>query len=195
VAAPSSIVIDSGETYRLRNDHPTDELVVKHEKRTFRVAAGKSALVPFEVIRVWWGDPRCRAGVFVKFSDSKEEGYVNKREAEIARLGVLYGTYAADVRSLNDPDWPMNSPNYGQPRRTPWPITVTNEAGEQIVPCGLDLSGEMVYSTIHDESRDLNDQVQYQEHLEARIDKLQEELRRVAGGGVEDDAEVDIPGR
>jgi hypothetical protein len=193
-APPSSVVIDSGETFRLRNDHPSETLTVKLGKRSYTIEPSRSALVPFELIRIWWGDPRSRPNVMVKFSDSLESGYVNTREGEIQRLGVAYGSYVADVVSLNDPEWPINDPQYGRvPKRTPWPVTVTTETGVEIVPACFDLTGEAVYATVKDDSRDLNDQVQYREHLEARIDKLSEELRRAVGNDEADEAGVDVP--
>ena len=196
MAAPSTIVIDSGETFRLRNDHPTDDLVVTHGKRKYSIGPGKTGLVPFEVIRVWWGDPRSRPNVFTKFSDSLEAGHVNKREAEIARLGVMYGSYVADVDSLNDPEWPPGDPRRGvEPKRTPWPVTVTTEGGQVVVPACFDRTSEAVYGSVQSESADLNDQVQYQQHVETELDRLREELRRIQGRTEPDDTEVDVPGR
>lgn len=188
--APSSVIIDTGDVLRLRNDHETEPLVIVHKNRRIVIEPGRSAIVPFEIIRIWWGDPRARTGEFRKFSDSFESGYVNKREEEIKRLGVLYGSYCADVVTLNDPSWPMGHADYGQPKRTPWPVTVTTEAGQPIVPCGLDLSNEAVYGAVQAESENLDDAVQYREHLERQLDDIREQLRRVTGTE-SDDTEVD----
>lgn len=187
-------VIDTGETFRIRNDHPTEPLVLEHGKRKFRIEPGKSGLVPFEIIRVWWGDPRAREGRYEKFADSYEAGYVNMREKEITRLGILYGTYSTDVGQLNDPEWPVGDARRGiVPKRIPWPVTVTTEAGERIVPAGLDLTGEDIYPAVRAESEDLNDEVQYRDHLTSRIDQLTEKLRKLEGLGEVDDTEVDAP--
>ena len=196
MATPSTTIIDSGDTFRLRNDHPSEPLELVHGKRRFTIQPGKSALVPFELIRIWWGDPRARPDQFTKFSDSKESGYINKREAEIMRLGVLYGSYVADVVSLNDPNWPVQDPQYGVvPKRTPWPVTIHNESGQEIVPCGLDLSGDAIYPGISDDSENLDDQVMYRQHLERELDAIKEKLNGMTGAGQHDDAEVDAPGR
>ena len=186
--------IDSGDIFRLRNDHPSEELVVTLNKKAYRVAPGKVALVPFELVRVYWGDPRARPNIYVKFADSKERGWVNKRELEIARLGNLYGTFASDVAALNDPDWPIGDPRRGiQPRLVPWPVSVQTESGEPVIPCCFDESGERVYPAVNGETQDLNDQVAYREHLEQRLDEISLELRKVKGMEDGDDAEVDIP--
>lgn len=193
-APASSVVIDTGEMFRLRNDHPDESLVVTHGKRRFTIAPGQTALVPFEVIRVNWGDPRSRPGEFRKFSDSLEDGWVNKREAEIARLGVHYGSYAADVDTLLDPEWPLGDKRRGiVPKRVPWPVSVATEGGDIIVPACFDRAGDAVYGLIADETQNLDDQVQYREHLERRFDEMKAEIARLRG--IEnDDTEVDSPG-
>lgn len=194
MASPSSTIIDSGETFRLRNDGDT-ELELKHGLRTIKIAPKKSGLVPFELIRVWWGDPRSRTGAYTKFSDSVEKGWINKREDEIQRLGVLYGTYASDVATLNDPEWPPGDPRYGrEPRRVPHPVSIQTESGDIVVPACFDTSGDAVYSAMRTESEDLNDQVQYREHLEKRLDEIQHELRKVSGQEAGDDAMGSPPG-
>ena len=133
----------------------------------------------------------------MKFSDSKEEGYVNKRELEIQRLGVKYGSYVADVVSLNDPNWPPGDKRFGVvPKRTPWPVTIRDEAGQEIIPCGLDLSGEAVYQGLNDASENLDDAVMYRQHLERELDAIKEQLARMGPDAPRaDDAEVDEPAR
>lgn len=195
MATASAIVIDSGEMFRLRNDHETEVLSLKHGRRKYAINPGQTALVPFELIRVHWGDPRSRPGEFRKFSDSNEEGYVNKREAEIARLGVHYGSYAADAASLCDPDWPPNDERYGKvEKHIPWPVTVGTEQGDIIVPACFDFTTQEIYGLVANESEDLTDQVQYREHLERQLDQIREQLAKVQGAGEMDDAEVDAPG-
>lgn len=193
MATPSATVIDTGETFRLRNDHATDDLVVADGKRTIRVAPGKTALVSFDVIRVHWGDPRSRPEVYGKFSDSKETGYINKREDEITRLGILYGSYASDQASLVDPEWPPNSAFAIEPKRVPHPISVQTESGQAVIPACFDTGGEAIYAALKNDREDLNDAVAYREHLEKRMDEMREEIRSLSGVESGDDAEVDIP--
>lgn len=188
--------IDTGDNFRLRNDHETEDLKVGLNGRTYRVAPGKSAIVPFELIRLYWGDPRSRTGVYTKFSDSGGRGYVNQRELEINRLGNLYGSFAGDQADLVDPEWSRGHARAGEIKHTPWPVSIQSEAGETIVPACFDETTERVYHSVQTESEDLNDQVAYQAHLEKRFDELKEELRQVRGDrAAADDAEVDIPAR
>jgi hypothetical protein len=190
----SRTVLDSGDSLRLRNEHPTEDLIVPLNKKAYRVAPGEVAIVPFELVRVYWGDPRSREGIYTKFSDSKETGYVNKREDEISRLGNLYGSFAGDVDELCDPEWPATDSRYGKiPKLTPWPISVQTLEGKSVLPPCFDKSGEQVYGAVMVETEDLNDAATYRRHLENRLDDIQGELRRVAGHDQETDDEVDLP--
>lgn len=186
--------IDTAEVFRLRNDSETEALDLSLNGRTFKVAPGKSALVPFELIRIYWGDPRSRPEVYTKFSDGKERGYVNKREDEISRLGNLYGSFATDVASLLDPAFPPNSDRYGETKHVPHPVSVRTEAGETItLPC-FDQKGDKVYAAVQTDTVDLNDQVVYRQHLEEKMDALRAELEDIRNGGVgngADDTTVD----
>lgn len=194
-ATASSVIIDTGEMFRLRNDHETDTLELTHKRRLYSIVPGQTALVPFELVRIHWGDPRSRVGEYRKFSDSLEDGYVNKRELELARLGVHYGSYASDAATLCDPDWPVGDRRRGvEPKHCPWPVTVGTENGDIIVPACFDFTGSEVYGMVANESTDLNDQVAYREHMERRFEELKAEMARLAGGAT-DDAEVDAPGR
>lgn len=194
MTAPSSILIDSGDTFIVTNegDDPIDRAVYN---RRFRIEPGKLALVPFDFIRIYWGDPRSRQGVFTPFCDSREKGWVNKRELEIVRLGVLYGSYAGDVATLLAEDWPRASPlgATGSPKRIPQSIQIRNQAGDEIVPPCFDRTGEMVYGTVKTDSTDLSDEVAYRSHLERQIDELKSRLDNLAPVGGSD-VEVDGEG-
>jgi hypothetical protein len=189
--------IDTGDQFRLRNDHPDQPLVVKLGKRTYSIKPGQTAIVPFELIRVYWGDPRCRPGVYTKFSDSAGRGYVNQRELEIARLGNLYGSFAGDVAELNNPHFPPSHARANEQKHTPWPVSIQTEAGETVIPPCFDETGDLIYHAVQTETEDLNDPVTYRDHLEKRFDEMAAELRRLQGqdGSATDDAEVDIPVR
>lgn len=184
-------VIDTVEVFRLRNDSETDVLELSLNGRAFKVAPGRSALVPFELIRVYWGDPRSRPGVFTKFSDGKERGWVNKREDEISRLGNLYGSFATSVDMLLDPEFPSSSDRYGHRKHIPHPVSVKTESGDEIVlPC-FDRGATRIYAAVQTDTVDLNDPVTYQRHLETRMDELRSELEDLRAGRAADDTTVD----
>jgi hypothetical protein len=192
-STPSKTVIDTGEVFRLRNDSETETLKLSLGRRTWTIEPGSTALVPFEVIRVHWGDPRSRTGVYGKFSDSLEKGWINKREDEIKRLGVMYGSYANDVATLLEPEWPTHDVHYGTPKVVPHPVSVQTERGQPVILPAFDTGGEAVHAGIRNESENLNDEVQYREHLERQLDEIREELAKVSGRSAPDDTEVDIP--
>lgn len=181
-------MIDTGDILILTNADEERVLEVKLRGKLYRVEPEKHALVPFELIRVWWGDPRSKPQRFVPFSDSLESGWVNKRELEIRRLGVLYGTYASSVAELLNPEWPRGSARFGTPRRTPHPITVRTEDGADIVPACFDRTGNLSYAVVNTEVQDLSDEVAYREHLEAQLDAITRRLDKLGGAS---DVEVD----
>lgn len=188
-------MIDTGDPLIVTNEHPTEDLVKEVFGRTYRIPPHRWAIVPFDLVRVFWGDPRSRKGVYTPFCDSREKGWANKREAEITRLGVLYGSYAGDVGALNAAEWSTNSAlgRTGSPKTVPHPITVRNQAGDEIVPPAFDRTGEMVYGAVKTDSADLSDEVAYRNHLERQIDELKSRLDNLAPVGGSD-VEVDGEG-
>ena len=189
------IPIDTGDIFRLRNDSKDETLVIPASLtyKQYTIPPGKTALVPFEPIRVWWGDPRCKPEIMTRFRDSSipngaPRGFINKREDEIRRLGVLYGSYASDIDSLLDPEFQRGSPHFGEPKRVPHPVSIQTESGEKIVPLCFDREGT-VYPAIDNSDESLTDEVAYRTYLEKRMDEMREELNRVSGRS--DDAEVD----
>jgi hypothetical protein len=191
------VPIDSGDIFRLRNDSETEELVIPATQtyKAYRIPPGKTGLVPFEPIRVWWGDPRCKPQVMTRFRDSsirigEPRGFINTREDELRRLGVLYGSYASDVQTLLDPEYQRGSPHFGETKRVPHPISVQTESGDPIVPLCFDLTGDTVYPAVDNSTESLTDEVAYRTHLEKRLDEMKAELNRISGAS--DDAEVDV---
>lgn len=191
-ATPSNTIIDSGDMFRIRNDEDT-VLELIYERRKYVAEPGQTALVPFALICHFWGDPRSRTGRFEKFADSKEKGWIPKREDELKRLGGKYGTYSEDIATLIAEEWPQGNPSMGTPKGRPHRVSIQTDDGKVIVPVCFDTSGEAVYQAVRNESEDLNDQVQYREHLEQEMDKLKEQMRALQGIGAPDDAEVDSP--
>ena len=194
IATPSSVALDSGDMLRIRNEEDK-VLELDYERRHYRLEPGETGLVPFTLVCHFWGDPRSRVGRFEKFSDSKEKGWVPKREDELRRLGAKYGTYSEDVGVLNAEEWEPLSQFAGTTKSRPHRVSIQTDDGRVVIPACFDASGEQVYPAIRNESEDLNDQVKYREHLEREMDKLKEQMRALQGIGATDDAEVDAPAR
>ena len=191
-ATPSSTALDSADMLRIRNDEDK-VLDLTFERRRYRVEPKETALVPFNLVCHFWGDPRSRFGKYEKFSDSREKGWVPKREEELKRLGGKYGTYSEDLEVLNAEEWDQFSPFAGTTKARPHRVSIQTDDGRIVIPVCFDTSGEAVYPAIRNESEDLNDQVKYREHLEQEMDKLKEQMRALQGIAAPDDATVDAP--
>lgn len=64
---------------------------------------GQAKLVPFDIIRVFFGDPRSVPGIQGRTEDSKGRvGDIPPREHEIRRLATLYGLYETNAALLPD---------------------------------------------------------------------------------------------
>ena len=99
VATP--IRIDSSDSFRIINESNTTATFIWN-KRTWHVEPGQAAFVPFDVVRLYFGDPRSVTGTTKRYRDSKGEGDIPKREEEVRRLCVLYGVYGEDTQRLTD---------------------------------------------------------------------------------------------
>ncbi len=187
--APSATSLDSGEMLRIRNEEDK-VLDIVFERKRYVVEPGQTGLVPFALVCHFWGDPRSRFGEFGKFSDSKERGWVPKREDELKRLGGKYGTYSEDIEVLNAEEWDPHSPFVGTSKARPHRVSIQTDDGKVVIPVCFDTSGEAVYPAIKNDSEDLNDQQTRYEHLMSQMDKLKEQMRTLQGIS-SDDAEVD----
>lgn len=67
---------------------------------------GQAKLVPFDLVRVFFGDPRSVPGVQGRTEDKNGVGDIAPREHEIRRLATLYGLYdvSSDQLSAAVPD-------------------------------------------------------------------------------------------
>jgi uncharacterized protein YndB with AHSA1/START domain len=157
------------------------------------VAAGERALVPFEFVRVWWGDPRAKRGEEVRFSDSEGKGFVAERYREVQRLHTLYGTYGGDVAQLNAKEWGPGQGDGVNPKHWPHPVTVTTQDGVRIPLPAFDETMEASVESEQLDGPDLTDFVRYQEHVSAQMARMQAELDRLASEKTSD-VEVDTAG-
>lgn len=191
-APPSQVVIDTDDIFVLENTG-TETIEKPLHGKMYRVEPGQRALIPFDLIRVWWGDPRSRKNAFTKFHDSKEKGTVNKRELELRRLGGLYGCYTSDVDGLVSETWPPGSIHAGTTKHFPPPARFWTQGGQEIIPACFDRTGDKVYAVMQQDSQDLSDEATYREHLLTEMDRLRERLDRLDDQSTPSDVEVDSP--
>lgn len=96
------VIIDSGEYYYVENLNESIPLRFQWDKRKYVVASGEKKLVPFDIIALWFGDPRSKVGVIQNFHDSTGPGQVPERIAEVKRLCVRYGVYEQGMDDIKE---------------------------------------------------------------------------------------------
>ena len=70
-------------------------------RRRYQLEPGKQTFVPFWVCVLYLGDPRSVRGQAVPFrTPSGDKGVVPDRRAELQRLAIHYGLYAANMANL-----------------------------------------------------------------------------------------------
>jgi hypothetical protein len=92
--------IDSGDSFWIENHHPSRTLTFVWAKIHYNIAPGKKRIVPFEVVCLYFGDPRSKLGAAVPYKDSRGSGTVPERMGEVQRLSVRYGVYEQGMESI-----------------------------------------------------------------------------------------------
>jgi hypothetical protein len=101
-ASPGQLVIEPDQQFILTNNG-TEPWSATWNRRKYTVPPGQHIVVPFDIIRVNFGDPRSVVGVQQKYEDADgNRGDINKREKEIERLAVLLGLYAGNESKIPD---------------------------------------------------------------------------------------------
>jgi hypothetical protein len=92
--------------------------------------AGSAKLVPFDVVRLFFGDPRSVPGVQGRTEDKSGIGDIPPREHEIRRLAALYGLYEVNASLL-----PLAVPD----------VTITTGEDIEVICPATDPDGKHVY--------------------------------------------------
>jgi hypothetical protein len=143
--------------------------------------AGESRFVPFDVIRVYFGDPRSIVSAGQRFEDRKGKvGDIAPRPEEIRRLSVLYGLYSTDAQRLSDvvPD-----------------VSITTADNTEVFTPAADPNGLHVYGHITD-SRETFDVATTIEQMKMQIRMLEEQQKANEKKGDDNsgaDVEIDAP--
>jgi hypothetical protein len=133
----SDVILDTGLQYYVENhsderlttgDRKTD--LLRYNRVTYRCDAGEKAIVPWEVIALYFGDPRSQVDKIVEAEDSQGKHLVPPRGNELLRLSVFYGVYEQGVDALAG-----TVPN----------VRITTLQGVEIVPPCFDPDNEYVY--------------------------------------------------
>lgn len=182
-----ALVLDSGRQYIIRNNtHGPLTLpdgrtpLLRYARIDYPLAPGEETIVPFDVIVLYFGDPRSRNGMIQKFMDSRGEGVIPTREAELARIAVFWGVYEDGVDNLVNvvPD-----------------ITITTLDGQAIVPPPFDPFGDNVYGFEKNNDTSQSGVAATIESMQTQIDQLMAMQRAMEDRGQDNDADVeeDLP--
>lgn len=87
---------------RVEGPLPHGKFVWDGEDYLGGLEAGQTKLVPFDLVRVFFGDPRSVPGVQGRTEDKNGIGDIAPREHEIRRLATLYGLYDVNATLLAD---------------------------------------------------------------------------------------------
>lgn len=105
-ASPGQLVIEPDQQFILTNNG-TENRTFTYAHKKYVVEAGSHKVVPFDVIRLYFGDPRSVTGIEQRYEDpdGNPNARIGKREKEIDRLVVQYGLYPGAESSL--PNHPL----------------------------------------------------------------------------------------
>lgn len=142
----------------------------------------QAKLVPFDVVRLFWGDPRSIPSTFGRTTDAKgRPGDIPPREQEIRRLSVFYGLYELDREKLMQM----------APR-----VTITTAEGTEVICPLYDPDGEHIYGHMEPEGPGQHDIATQIAQMRNQI-RLLEQAQSASNGKPNDGADVtdDTPPR
>lgn len=178
--------LDSGKMYFITNN--TSKPLTLPDGRTpllryarvpYPVAPGEREIVPFDVIALYFGDPRSRNGIIQKYKDSRGEGMIQSREAELGRISVFWGVYEQGVDTLVSvvPD-----------------VTVTTLNEQEIVPPCFDPFGEYTYGFEKPALDSQSGVATRMEAMQREMDQMREMMNSLAANGdMDDEVSEDLP--
>jgi hypothetical protein len=141
---------------------------------------GEAKLVPFDLVRVYFGDPRSVIGTFGRTESKKGVvGDIPPREQEIRRLCVLYGVYDTHMDLL-----PFAVPD----------VRIETADGTEVVCPATDPEGKHIYGYAHD-TAEIHDVATQLQHMREQIKMLENQAKAQEKRGVKNDgADVEVDG-
>jgi hypothetical protein len=177
-----ALKLDSGKMYFITNNTlrplttPDGRTpLLRYAKIPYPLGPGEKEIVPFDLIALYFGDPRSRNGMVQKFKDSKGSGMIQSREAELSRIAVLWGVYEQGVDSLAQvvPD-----------------ITVATLNGQEVVPPCFDPWGEFTYGFEKGPVDTQSGAAAQIAAMQDQMDQLKAQMEAMMAGG---DNDADVP--
>jgi hypothetical protein len=197
--------IDSQDQFYIENHNDAENLRFVWNKYEYVIQPGYKKIVPFEVVCLYYGDPRSVAGRSVPYRDSRGAGVVPDRRAEVMRLAVRYGVYeqgAANIREaikdenkrlakLNEesifPITPLRDENFG--------ARITTLDGIEVFTPLIDHEGLYSYGFTADEQKS-DDLAAIIKDYEKRLEALEgtKDVLDKRGDNTDDGIPIDNPG-
>lgn len=193
----NNLVIDSADMFYVENHSTENNVTFGWANRMYTIGPMKKRLVPFDVICLYFGDPRSQVGQIVPFTDSTGSGHVPERYSEVKRLCVRYGVYEQGMDDIKG-SWDIENArliadNKPALRGEAFDCIITTETGEVIIPPLFDHEGteSNVGFNIGDQSSD--DVATVLNNLRNRIDQLETQKDALEDrGGANDDEGIDF---
>lgn len=188
------VTIDSGDHFFVEN-HGNEPMEFVWAKRHYKVGVSKKKLVPFEVIALYFGDPRSVVGQIQKYQDSTGPGEVPERYAEVQRLAVRYGVYEQGMddiaTAVNDENTRLAHNGMKSLRIENFAARISDTEGNYIIPPLFDRDGLEAYGfNLGDEnSQDLATIIR---NLQSRLDHVEGIKSNLDKKGVEENTDDGI---
>lgn len=102
-ASPGQLVIEPDQSFILTNNGSEDRSFT-YAHKTYIVRSGEHKVVPFDIIRLYFGDPRSVVGTEQRYEDpdGNPNARIAKRDKEVSRLAVFYGLYEGNEAKVPD---------------------------------------------------------------------------------------------
>lgn len=144
-------------------------------RRHYIIPPGAQRQVPFDVVRLYFGDPRSVVGEPGKFEDfDGKRGDIAPREKEVQRVAGLWGLYDQNIHMMQE--YPVFAHTLITTIGTPdSPLT-------EIFTPAVDPAGNMIYGhqrvneTSYDLATLLSESRKKQDAMQAQIDRLEAAL-------------------
>jgi hypothetical protein len=101
---PTQTPVKIGDLLRVTNEHPTRILRCMWDLVDYVIPPGADDVMPFEAVKLFFGDPRAGTDVARVVDRFGQSGYLPDRKSEVRRLRLLYSHGFGDFTGEEGPD-------------------------------------------------------------------------------------------
>jgi hypothetical protein len=175
-------IISAEDTFLLKNEGteplPWKRFLCGGKDYLGGLEPGKTKQVPFDLIRIWFGDPRSVVGQQLEADYGGIKGDIAPREHEIARLCQLYGVQEQAGQSTVDT----------MMARAP-KVSIKTEDGSDILTPAQDPDGTQVYGHVKTDTEQYDVATMLADYRN-RIEQLEKQQAAEKAGKRNDGADV-----